>query len=179
MTKVCPGCGGEKTVEHAAHYTLDVEKGCPEGKELLYEGEGDESPDWEAGDVIIKVRSKKEKGGFRRKEGSLYWKETIGIDEVRFCAHSLSLGKKLMSVAGSSGCRAQYYPSRRTHCSTNKKRCHSTWLVASLSESNMYTEHWYRFRRYDINGGYASLRTRNIWGFIRRIQCGVTYGVTH
>lgn len=82
VTKVCPGCGGEKTVEHAAHYTLDVEKGCPEGKELMYEGEGDESPDWEAGDVIIKVRSKKEKGGFRRKEGSLYWKETIGVDEV-------------------------------------------------------------------------------------------------
>lgn len=54
----------------------------PEGHEVVFEGEGDESPDWEAGDVILRVRSRKDKGGWRRKESTLYWKENIGIDEV-------------------------------------------------------------------------------------------------
>ena len=54
----------------------------PEGHEIVFEGEGDENPDWEAGDVVLRVRSKKEKGGWRRKESGLYWKETISVDEV-------------------------------------------------------------------------------------------------
>lgn len=62
--------------------TLEVGPGMPEGYEAVFEGESDESPDWEAGDVVLRVRSKREAGGFRRKEMSLYWKETIGIDEV-------------------------------------------------------------------------------------------------
>lgn len=55
----------------------------PEGQEVVYEGEADESPDWEAGDIVLRVRSRKEKGGFKRKENGLYWKESIGVDEVR------------------------------------------------------------------------------------------------
>ena len=44
---------------------------------------GDESPDWEPGDVVLRVRRVgAEKGALRRKESSLYWKETIGVDEV-------------------------------------------------------------------------------------------------
>jgi len=69
-------------VDHLARYTLEVTPGMPEGYEVVFEGESDESPDWDAGDVIMRVRSRKDKGGWRRKESSLYWKETIGIDEV-------------------------------------------------------------------------------------------------
>ncbi|TFY82119.1 hypothetical protein EWM64_g1895 [Hericium alpestre] len=82
IKKACPACRGEKVQEHTAHYTLEVPKGAPEGHEVMFEGEGDESPDWEAGDVILRVRSRAEKGGWRRKESSLYWKETIGVDEA-------------------------------------------------------------------------------------------------
>ena len=64
--------------------TLEIPPGMPEGHEVVFEGEGDESPDWEPGDVVLRVRSKKEAGGWRRKESSLYWTETIGIDEVCF-----------------------------------------------------------------------------------------------
>jgi len=60
----------------------------PEGHEVVFEGEADESPDWEAGDVVLRVRSKKEMGAWRRKETSLYWKESIGIDEVRLVKFS-------------------------------------------------------------------------------------------
>lgn len=71
-------------LDHDAHYTLEIGRGMPEEHEIVYEGEADESPDWEPGDVIVKVRSRKEYGGWRRKESGLYWKETIGIDEVCF-----------------------------------------------------------------------------------------------
>lgn len=80
--KVCPHCGGSKVVDHTAHYTLEVLPGMPEGHEVVFEGEGDESPDWEAGDVVLKVRSGKQKGSWRRKETSLYWDETISIEEA-------------------------------------------------------------------------------------------------
>ena len=82
ITKACPHCRGNKVVDHTASFTLEVTPGMPEGHEVVFEGEADESPDWEAGDVVIRVRSRKDKGGWRRKETSLYWKETIGVDEV-------------------------------------------------------------------------------------------------
>jgi len=82
VKKICPHCSGSKILDHSAHHTLEVEKGCPEGHEIVFDGEADESPDWEPGDVILRVRSQKEQGGFRRKETSLYWTETIGVDEV-------------------------------------------------------------------------------------------------
>ncbi|KAF8553935.1 DnaJ-domain-containing protein [Imleria badia] len=82
IVKKCPHCNGNKVIDHIQHYTLDIEPGMPEGHDVLFDGEGDESPDWEPGDVILRVRSKKEEGGWRRKESTLYWRETIGIDEA-------------------------------------------------------------------------------------------------
>lgn len=84
IKRTCPHCGGQKVVDHTQQYTLELQPGTPEGFDVVFEGEGDESPDWEAGDFVLRVRSKKESGHLRRKESSLYWRETIGVDEVRF-----------------------------------------------------------------------------------------------
>lgn len=70
-------------MDHTAEYVLDVTPGMPEGHEVVFEGEGDQSPDYEPGDVVLRVRSGRKKGDWRRKESSLYWTETIGVDEVR------------------------------------------------------------------------------------------------
>ncbi|KAI0303829.1 hypothetical protein B0F90DRAFT_1626133 [Multifurca ochricompacta] len=78
IVRQCPACGGHKVLDHAAHFTLEVPRGSPEGHEVVFEGEGDESPDWEPGDVVLRLRGRTEKGGWRRKESSLYWKETMG-----------------------------------------------------------------------------------------------------
>ncbi len=83
VTKICPHCGGTKVIDHVQSYTLEIIPGMPENHEIVFEGEADESPDYDAGDIIIRVKSRKEKGGWRRKESNLYWKETIGVDEVR------------------------------------------------------------------------------------------------
>jgi len=82
IAKKCPHCNGNKVVDYTGHYTLEVSPGMPEGHEIVFEGESDESPDWEPGDVVLRVRSRKNKGGWRRKESSLYWRETIGVDEA-------------------------------------------------------------------------------------------------
>lgn len=59
----------------------------PEGAEIVFEGEADETPDYEAGDVIVRVRSKKTQGGFVRKDSNLYWKEPISVAEVRIASY--------------------------------------------------------------------------------------------
>jgi DnaJ-related protein SCJ1 len=82
IARVCKHCGGQKVVEHTGHYTLDLEKGIPEGHEVVFEGEGDQSAEWEAGDVILRIRSQRVNGGWRRKEHGLYWRETISVSEV-------------------------------------------------------------------------------------------------
>lgn len=76
----------------------------PEGHEVVFDGEADESPDWEPGDVILKVRSKKEVGSWRRKETSLYWKEIIGIDEVGPDFQTETLRRQMLSNTSSRRC---------------------------------------------------------------------------
>jgi len=109
VKKVCPHCRGLKILDHTTHLTLEVEKGCPEAHEIVFEGEADESPDWEAGDVVLRVRSRKDQGGFRRKETSLYWTETIGIDEallgfehelIHLDGHNVTLSRKGVTQPG-------------------------------------------------------------------------------
>ncbi|GAA5948475.1 hypothetical protein JCM21900_002722 [Sporobolomyces salmonicolor] len=79
---LCPLCKGHRIVDAQSDLILHIDRGMPEGAEIVFEGEADESPDWVAGDLVVKVRSKKEKGGFIRKESNLYWKEPISAAEA-------------------------------------------------------------------------------------------------
>ncbi len=54
IARQCPACAGQKVLEHTAQFTLDVPRGAREGHEVVFEGEGDESPDWEPGDVVLR-----------------------------------------------------------------------------------------------------------------------------
>ncbi|GAA5928541.1 hypothetical protein JCM10213_002495 [Rhodosporidiobolus nylandii] len=79
---LCPVCRGHRIVDSQSELNLHIDRGMPEGAEVVFEGEADESPDWVAGDVIVRVRSKREQGGFVRKESHLYWKEPISVAEA-------------------------------------------------------------------------------------------------
>lgn len=113
IKKVCPHCQGHKLMDHTQHYTLDIPTGVPEGHEVVFEGEADESPDWEAGDIVIRVRSKKEMGGFKRKQSGLYWTETIGLDDVGLSPSCALRVCGVDTVAGIVGLRAQLDAPRR------------------------------------------------------------------
>ncbi|POY70243.1 hypothetical protein BMF94_6827 [Rhodotorula taiwanensis] len=79
---VCPACKGQRIVHSDAELTLHIDRGMPENAEILFEGEGDETPDYEAGDIIVRVKSKRDPGGFLRKDSNLYWKEPISVAEA-------------------------------------------------------------------------------------------------
>ncbi|KAL9098744.1 MAG: hypothetical protein Q9163_005649 [Psora crenata] len=103
----CKVCGGAKVVKKVATHTLHVEKGMPRGSQVVYENEADESPDWEAGNLVVHVMEKeaemiaeddkgkgqgKDKddeqdhrsdGAFMRRKGrDLFWKEVLSLREA-------------------------------------------------------------------------------------------------
>lgn len=129
IVRKCPHCGGAKVLDHTQTYTLEVPAGAPEGHEVIFDGEGDESPDWEPGDIVMRVRSRKDKGGWRRKESGLYWKETIAIKEASpKRAGSRCRGLQDFTI-GIVGLRAESHTSRRTCRSTEAALSHSARLV--------------------------------------------------
>lgn len=60
---------------------VHVPAGAPEGYEETFQGEADESPDVDAGDVVVKVRSKRVKG-WTRKESGLVGRVTLSVQEA-------------------------------------------------------------------------------------------------
>ncbi|KAJ6505973.1 hypothetical protein DFH09DRAFT_1251868 [Mycena vulgaris] len=119
IAKKCPHCDGNKVMNnihnsgfmltasprsliHTAHYTLDILPGMPEGHEVVFEGESDESPDWEAGDVILRIRSRKNKGGWRRKEMLTLQQALLGFDRnlTHLDGHIVRLQRKGVTQPG-------------------------------------------------------------------------------
>ena len=87
----CKVCGGSRVVKKATTYQLHIEKGIPKGHKVVYENEADESPDWEAGDLVMHVaeleagyEDGKTTDGtfFRRKGRDLFWKEVLSLREA-------------------------------------------------------------------------------------------------
>ncbi|KAL2039636.1 hypothetical protein N7G274_007495 [Stereocaulon virgatum] len=88
---VCKVCGGARVGKKMSSHVLHVEKGMPKGARVTYENEADESPDWEAGDLVVHV-GEKEAGFqeavthdgtfFRRKGRDVFWKEVLGLREA-------------------------------------------------------------------------------------------------
>ncbi|KAI4166970.1 MAG: hypothetical protein LQ343_007591 [Gyalolechia ehrenbergii] len=93
IVKACAVCGGKRVVRRKSSYVLDVEKGMPKGARVVYENEGDESPDWVAGDLVVVVGEKEAElgseeeervdGAFMRRKGrELFWKEVLSLREA-------------------------------------------------------------------------------------------------
>ena len=90
---VCKVCGGGKVVKKVEAFTLHVEKGMGRGERVRYENEGDESPEWVAGDLVVVVEEGAAgvdggeggggDGGFMRRKGQdLFWKEVLSLREA-------------------------------------------------------------------------------------------------
>lgn len=55
--RVCPACHGKKVVYGSSAIDMEVEPGTPEGHELRFEMEAEESPDRLPGDLIVRVHT--------------------------------------------------------------------------------------------------------------------------
>ena len=87
----CKTCDGQRVVKKLVTHTLHVEKGMPKGAKVVYENEADESPDWEAGDLVVSIGEKEAEFEdevrndgtfFRRKGRDVFWKEVLSLREA-------------------------------------------------------------------------------------------------
>nr|OQO28339.1 hypothetical protein B0A51_04058 [Rachicladosporium sp. CCFEE 5018] len=89
----CATCKGQRVVRAEEGYELVIERGMPAGVRVNYENEGDESPDFEAGDLVVNVVEKDPELGadaktqtdgtfFRRKGPNLFWREVLSLREA-------------------------------------------------------------------------------------------------
>lgn len=89
----CKTCGGARVVKSEETYDLSLEKGMPNGATVMYENEADESPDWEAGSLLVHVvasdpqiaaeeKDRTDGTFFRRKGEHLFWREVLSLREA-------------------------------------------------------------------------------------------------
>jgi DnaJ family protein A protein 2 len=55
----CTACFGQKVTQESKTLKILLDKGAPDGKRYTFEGESDEMPGYDPGDVIIEIRIKK------------------------------------------------------------------------------------------------------------------------
>ena len=95
IKRPCKVCGGSRVVRKVSTHSLVIEKGMPRGARVVYENEADESPDWEAGDLVVFLAEKEAEldvgmaegertdGAFMRRKGrELFWKEVLSLREA-------------------------------------------------------------------------------------------------
>lgn len=89
----CPICRGNRVVRKETTLSLNVEKGMSSGKVIIFENDADESPDYIAGDLYVKVLEKEpvleddlesrvDGTFFRRRGDDLHWKEILSLREA-------------------------------------------------------------------------------------------------
>jgi DnaJ-related protein SCJ1 len=85
ITHPCSKCKGKKVYRDREEFALDVIPGLPRNHQIVFEGEAEESPDIETGDLIITVRERRDNArGWRRKNSDLYRTEVISLYESLF-----------------------------------------------------------------------------------------------
>ncbi|GIJ98859.1 dnaJ-protein scj1 [Aspergillus viridinutans] len=93
IKKPCPVCAGQRVVRREVETVATVEPGMGAGTRLVFENEGDESPDWVAGDLVLVLEEKEPELAaeeerrtdgtfFRRKGRHLFWREVLSLREA-------------------------------------------------------------------------------------------------
>jgi DnaJ-related protein SCJ1 len=91
IKRACPTCAGQKVESIQHDLAVHIPAGAPEGYEEVFRGEADESTDWEAGDVMVRVRSQRtagdagQGGEWARHESGILGRVVLGVGEVGFC----------------------------------------------------------------------------------------------
>ena len=110
----CPHCRGERVVRKSTPVPLKIAPGHGLGHTIVHEGEADESPDWETGNIVLHLVEQDPSTAenpdgldglyFRRKGDDLYWTELLSLREAwmgdwtrnltHLDAHIVHLGRK-------------------------------------------------------------------------------------
>lgn len=84
IRRQCGTCRGVKTIDTQHTLAVHIPAGAPESYEEVFHGEADESVDWEAGDVIVRVKSRRKdgQGSWGRKDGGIIGRITLSVAEA-------------------------------------------------------------------------------------------------
>lgn len=83
ISKPCKHCGGEAVVRGSRHHEFFVEPGTPRDAIHKVKGEGDHSPDWDSGDLLVHMRERPNANyGYRRRGDNLYRTEVLSLKEA-------------------------------------------------------------------------------------------------
>ncbi|WFD24944.1 DnaJ- protein scj1 [Malassezia equina] len=82
IAKLCGRCRGQRVLHDKTEIEVEVEAGAREGYEYVLEEMGDQSPDMEAGDVVVQVTSDAGPGDLRRLGHHLYTTEALSLHEA-------------------------------------------------------------------------------------------------
>ncbi|CAM6095664.1 unnamed protein product [Calypogeia fissa] len=77
----CPQCKGQKVVQDKKLLEVHVEKGMQHGQKITFQGEADEAPDTQTGDIVF-VLQLKEHLKFKRKGDDLFLEHTLTLTEA-------------------------------------------------------------------------------------------------
>lgn len=83
VTHPCRTCGGSRVVREDRNYHVYVEPGSPRRFDHRIPGEADQSPDWEAGDLVVRVSEARDDNmGYRRRGPHLFRTEVLSAREA-------------------------------------------------------------------------------------------------
>ncbi|RXK42649.1 chaperone DnaJ [Tremella mesenterica] len=84
IRRACHLCHGNKVIDTQNTLAVHIPAGAPEGYEEIFQGEADEGVDWEAGDVIVRIRSERieGRGEWTRKESGIMGRVTLSVAEA-------------------------------------------------------------------------------------------------
>jgi len=77
----CKTCNGKKVEKQRKILKCEIDKGMKDGQKLTFNGEGDQAPDIEAGDIVI-VLDEKEHSVFRRQGSDLFLRMDIELADA-------------------------------------------------------------------------------------------------
>jgi len=83
ITHRCKTCNGHAVVRDVRHFEFFVEPGAPRDMVHKFKGDGDHSPDWDSGDLLVHVKERSTQNyGFRRRFDNLYRTEVLSLKEA-------------------------------------------------------------------------------------------------
>ena len=80
----CKKCYGRGLESDSKIFQFDLDAGTKEGEYKIFEGEGNEAPDCESGDLIIVINQKEDKL-FKRKGNNLHYNKDILLGDALLC----------------------------------------------------------------------------------------------
>ncbi|ANB15497.1 Scj1p [Sugiyamaella lignohabitans] len=83
ISQPCSVCKGDRVIREDRNYHVVIEPGVGKFFDHVIPGESDQSPDWDAGDLIIHIKESRENNmGYRRRGRDLFRKEVLSLKEA-------------------------------------------------------------------------------------------------